>query len=260
MRIRLQVIIARAGITSRRKAEELIRNGKVTVNGKVVRELGSKADPDKDHVKVRNRLIPTHKPHVYLLFHKPRGVVTTLNDPQGRPTIKDFLKGIKTRVYPAGRLDYDSEGLLFLTNDGQMAHDLMHPSLETPRTYHVKVAGALSDAELIRLRKGVPLSNGKTASCRVEKRRRTASNSWLEITLYEGQKRQIRRMMDKLGHSVLKLKRVRLATLEITGIEAGRYRYLYPEELRALKAYLTRRRSALSRKTVGPLIPAVRHG
>ena len=168
-----------------------------------------------------------------------------MSDPEGRPTVIDFLKGVKSRVYPVGRLDYDSEGLLMMTNDGDLAHLLIHPRQAIPRTYHVKIKGILTDQDLSHLRKGVLLPGGRTASCRVEKRRKTASNSWLEVVLYEGQKRQIRRMMEKLGHSVLKLKRVRLATLELGDLPPGKYRTLSSAEIRSLRSFIAKRQSVM---------------
>jgi 23S rRNA pseudouridine2605 synthase len=248
MLIRLQKIIAQAGVTSRRKAEELILSGSVTVNGRIIRKLGSKADPKKDHIKVKGHLIRTQQPLTYLIFNKPKGVVTTLIDPQGRPTVMDFIDGIKTRVYPVGRLDYDSEGLLFLTNDGQLAQELIHPRYEIPRTYLVKVKGVVSEQNLKKLREGMSFTATRYAPCRVEKIRKTPNHSWLEMTLYEGQKREIRRMMDKINHPVLKLKRTRLATLKLGDLSPGRYRRLTSEEIRSLRVFTLGRRSIPRKK------------
>ncbi|HEY4485127.1 MAG TPA: pseudouridine synthase, partial [Nitrospiria bacterium] len=208
---RLQKIISRAGITSRRKAEELMLSGAVTVNGKVARELGQKADAEKDHIKVNGKLINPRQPKVYLMLNKPRGVVTTLSDPQGRTTVLDFLGGVRARVFPVGRLDYDSEGLLILTNDGDLAQRLIHPRFELPKTYEVKVKGALEDEELRRLAQGVSLPDGRTMPCRVRKLTKTDMNSWIEMTIREGRNRQVRRMLEKLDRFVLKLKRTRMA-------------------------------------------------
>ena len=239
MQERIQKIIARAGVTSRRKAEELILQGRVTVNGQVVNELGSKADAVRDHIKVDGKLIRPKQPQVYLMLNKPRGYVTTLSDPEGRPMVLNLLKGVKHRVFPVGRLDYDTEGLLLLTNDGDLAHALMHPSYEVPKTYLAKVKGVLTDEEIKKLEKGVPLPDGKTAPCRIKKIRKTHENSWLEVTLHEGKKRQVRRMLESAGHSVLKLKRIRYAFLELAGLLPGQYRYLIPPEVKRLKS-LTR--------------------
>jgi pseudouridine synthase len=236
MEERLQKIIARAGITSRRKAEEFILEGRVKVNGRVVTELGSKADPERDHVKVDGKLIHFKQPRAYLILNKPKGYVTTLSDPEGRPTVLDLLKGVRQRVFPVGRLDYDTEGLLLLTNDGDLAHALMHPSYEVPKTYLAKVKGVLTDDKIKKLEKGVPLPDGKTAPCSIKKVRKTQENSWLEVTLHEGKKRQVRRMLERVGHPVLKLKRIRYAFLELAGLLPGQYRHLSPQEVKRLKA------------------------
>jgi pseudouridine synthase len=236
MEERLQKIIARAGITSRRKAEELILQGRVKVNGQVVMELGSKADPEKDHVKVDGKLIHFKQPQAYLMLNKPRGYVTTLSDPEGRPTVLDLLKGVRQRVFPVGRLDYDTEGLLLLTNDGDLAHALMHPSYEVSKTYLAKVKGVLPDDKIKKLERGVPLRDGKTSPCTIKKVRKTQENSWLEVTLHEGKKRQVRRMLERVGHPVLKLKRIRYAFLGLAGLLPGQYRHLSPQEVKRLKS------------------------
>ncbi len=237
MQERLQKIIARAGITSRRKAEELILQGRVKVNGQVVTELGSKADSERDHVKVDGKLIHFKQPQAYLMLNKPRGYVTTLWDPEGRPMVLDLLKGVRQRVFPIGRLDYDTEGLLLLTNDGDLAHALMHPSYEVPKTYLAKVKGVLTDDKIKKLEKGVPLPDGKTAPCIIKKVRKTQENSWLEVTLHEGKKRQVRRMLERVGHPVLKLKRIRYAFLDLAGLLPGQYRHLSPQEVKRLKSH-----------------------
>ncbi|MCI0528805.1 MAG: rRNA pseudouridine synthase [Nitrospira sp.] len=236
MEERLQKIIARAGITSRRKAEELILEGRVKVNGRVVTELGSKADAEQDHIKVDGKLIHLKQPQTYLMLNKPRGYVTTLSDPEGRLTVMDLLKGVRQRVFPVGRLDYDTEGLLLLTNDGNLAHGLMHPSYEVPKTYLAKVKGVLKDEEIKKLEKGVPLLDGKTAPCTIKKIRKTQENSWLEVTLHEGKKRQVRRMLEKINHPVLKLKRIRYAFLGLAGLLPGQYRHLSSQEVKRLKS------------------------
>ena len=232
---RLQKIIARAGITSRRKAEELILQGRVTVNGRVVKELGSKADAERDHLKVDGKLIHPKQPQAYLMLNKPRGFVTTLSDPERRPTVLDLLKGVKHRVFPVGRLDYETEGLLLLTNDGDLAHALMHPSYEVSKTYLAKVKGVLTDEQIKKLERGVPVADRKTAPCTIRKIQKTQENSWVEVTLHEGKKRQVRRMLESTGHPVLKLKRIRYAFLELAGLLPGQYRYLTPQEVKRLK-------------------------
>lgn len=232
---RLQKIISQAGVTSRRKAEELILQGRVEVNGRVVRTLGAKADPKKDHVKVDGRLLQSGQPKLYLMLNKPRGYVTTLKDPEGRPTVMELLKGVRQRVYPIGRLDYDAEGLLLFTNDGEIAEHLMHPRYEIPRTYLVKVKGVLGDPEIRQLEAGVLLADGMTAPCRINKVRKTKENSWIELTMREGRNRQIKRMMEHTGHLVLKLKRILYAGLELAGLETGEFRYLTEREIQRIK-------------------------
>jgi 23S rRNA pseudouridine2605 synthase len=237
MEERLQKILSGMGVASRRRAEELILEGKVTVNGKVA-TLGMKADPLKDYVKVDGKLIAGPKKEiqkVYLIFNKPRGVVTTLHDPEGRPTVKDFLKGVKYRVFPVGRLDYDSEGLLLLTNDGDFAHAVLHPSKKIPKTYLVKVKGILEEGEIDKLRKGVKLDDGITSPAKVRKIRKTENNSWLEITIHEGRKRQIRRMLERIGHPVLKLTRIRINGLTLGDLKPGEFRPLTDVELQFIK-------------------------
>lgn len=237
MEQRLQKILAQMGIASRRKAEELILEGRVTVNGKVA-TLGMKADPSKDHIKVDGKLLTKPETKIYLLFNKPRGVVTSLSDPEGRPTIKDFLKGIRLKVFPVGRLDYDSEGMLLVTNDGDFAHAVLHPSRKIPKAYLVKVKGILEDEEIEKLRTGIKLEDGMTAPAKVRKIRKGENNSWIEMTIYEGRKRQIRRMLDKVRHPVLKLKRIRIDGLKLGNLEPGRFRYLTSDEIKRLEQEL----------------------
>jgi len=169
------------------------------------------------------------------MFNKPKNVVISLHDPEGRPTVKDFLKGVKYRVFPVGRLDYDSEGLLLLTNDGDFAHAVLHPSKKISKTYLVKVKGILDEEEIEKLKSGVRLRDGMTLPAKVKKIKRTENNSWLEMTIYEGKKRQIRRMLEKTGHDVLKLKRIRVDGLELGKLEPGTFRYLTPEERDKIK-------------------------
>jgi 23S rRNA pseudouridine2605 synthase len=233
---RLQKLISQAGVASRRRAEEMILSGRVTVNGKVVRTLGSKADPNKDHIKVDGKLLLFHKPLQYILMNKPRGVITSLHDPQGRPTVRDLLRGVKIRVYPVGRLDYDTEGLLLLTNDGELAEYLMHPRSEVPKSYLAKIRGELSESEILKLsRGGMSLLEGKTAPCQVKIVRRSGENSWIEMTLHEGKRRQVREMLIRIGHPVSKLKRVRYAFLTLNDLPAGGWRHLTQKEVAKLK-------------------------
>jgi 23S rRNA pseudouridine2605 synthase len=253
---RLQKIIAAAGIASRRKAEELITGGQVSVNGQIVTELGTKADLEHDHIKVGGKLLGSPERHVYVLLHKPKGYVTTVTDPEGRSTVLDLVRGIGARVYPVGRLDYLSEGLLLLTNDGELAQKLTHASSHLPKTYLVKVSGKPSDAAIERLRGGVMLSamrsplktptdrpakpgarrhaaKVRTAPARI-KLVRDAANPWYEVTLYEGRNRQIRRMFEEIEHHVEKIKRVRYGPLELD-VEPGKFRHLTAKEVTQLK-------------------------
>ncbi len=236
---RLQKIIAAAGVTSRRKAEQLISSGQVSVNGQLVTELGTKADPEHDHIRVAGKLLRGPERHVYLLLNKPKGFVTTAADPEGRPTIMDLLQGLKTRVYPVGRLDYASEGLLLLTNDGELANSLTRAASHVPKTYLVKVSGRPSDEALAKLRSGVVLREPgkppvKTAPAKI-RLSSDAPNPWYEVTLIEGRNRQIRRMFEEIGHPVEKIKRVRYGPLELD-VAPGQYRRLEPEEVRQLQA------------------------
>ncbi len=232
---RIQKIISAAGITSRRAAERLILDGRVRVNGQVVTELGTKADASKDHIKVDGKLINPKQPLVYVMLNKPAGYVTTMADPEGRPTVLNLLKGLKARVYPVGRLDYNTEGLLLLTNDGDFAHLITHPKHEFPKTYRAKVKGVLEDHQIEQLENGIYLDDGKTAPARLKKVSKEETNSWLEITIHEGRKRQVRRMFDRVGHSVIKLKRIKTGNLILGDLPDGAFRYLTPEEVKALK-------------------------
>jgi 23S rRNA pseudouridine2605 synthase len=231
---RLQKIIAAAGIASRRKAEELITGGLVSVNGQTVTELGSKADRERDHIRVNGKLLHGPERHVYLLMNKPKGYVTTLHDPERRPTVMDLLHGVGARVYPVGRLDYASEGLLLLTNDGEFANRLMKAASHVPKTYMVKVAGNPSGEGLARLREGISIPSDrlkrvKTLPAKIRVIRESA-NPWYEITLIEGKNRQIRRMFEEIGHHVEKIKRVRYGPLELD-VHPGKFRKLTSEEV-----------------------------
>jgi 23S rRNA pseudouridine2605 synthase len=234
MEKRLQKILSEMGIASRRKVEDLIFEQRVTVNGRIA-TIGMKADPDRDHIKLDGKLLTKQERRVYLMFNKPRQVVTSLDDPQGRPTVKDFLKGIKYRVFPVGRLDFDSEGMLLMTNDGDFTHAVLHPSKKVSKTYLVKVKGFLTDEEIAKLQKGIRLTERLTAPAMVKRTRKTEQNSWLEITIYEGRKRQIRRMLESIGHPVLKLKRIRINGIALGGLETGTFRYLTSEEVDMIK-------------------------
>ena len=236
---RLQKIMAAAGIASRRRSEELITGGLVSVNGKTVTELGSKADPETDHIRVNGKLLQGAERHVYILMNKPKGYVTTLRDPEGRPTVMDLLHGVKARVYPVGRLDYASEGLLLLTNDGAFANHLMKAASHVPKTYMVKVSGVPAADGLSRLREGIYMASDrerrvKTAPAKINIIRESA-NPWYEVTLVEGKNRQIRRMFEAIGHHVEKIKRVRYGPLELD-VHPGKFRKLAPQEVTKLKS------------------------
>jgi 23S rRNA pseudouridine2605 synthase len=234
MQERLQKIIATAGITSRRKAEELIVQGRVSVNGQVVRELGSKADPDRDKIRVDGKPLPKSHGHLVILLNKPTGFVSTVRDPQGRPTVVTLLKGVKQRVYPVGRLDYNSSGLMLLTNDGELTNFLTSRASKIPRTYHVKLEGQPSPKDLARLGHGIVLDGRPTEPCKI----RVVSERekpWYEITLTEGRYHQVRRMFERAGQRVVKLKRVRFAFLTDRGLAPGQFRYLTASEIERLK-------------------------
>ncbi len=235
---RLQKIIAAAGIASRRKAEEMITGGLVSLNGQIVTELGTKADADRDHIRVNGKLLHGSERHVYLLMNKPKGYVTTVRDPERRPTVMDLLRGVGARVYPVGRLDYASEGLLLLTNDGDFANYLMKAASHVPKTYMVKVAGVPDGEKLNKLREGISIASDRgrrvrTSPAKIRVIRETA-NPWYEVTLMEGRNRQIRRMFEEIGHHVEKIKRVRYGPLELD-VHPGKFRKLTPQEVEKLR-------------------------
>ncbi|HKD04710.1 MAG TPA: pseudouridine synthase [Bryobacteraceae bacterium] len=226
---RLQKILAAAGITSRRKSEQYIVDGRVTVNGAVITELGSKADPERDHIKVDGRLLRRPATHAYIALNKPDSVVTTVSDPQGRRTVIDLLHSVKTRVYPVGRLDYHSEGLILLTNDGEFANAITTKG-HVEKTYLVKIKGALTSEEEEEFRAGVPLSGVRTAPAGLRLIRQ-GDNPWYEVRLVEGRNLQIRTMFKHFGHLVEKLRRVRIGPLELGRLKPGEFRYLEAEEV-----------------------------
>lgn len=235
---RLQKFISRAGFASRRKAEELILEGRVKVNGEVIRTLGVKIDPEKDVVEVDNKIIKPEK-KLYIALYKPVGYLSSLYDPFGRRTIKDLLKGkLSSRVYPVGRLDFDSEGLLLCTNDGEIANLLIHPRYKIPKIYEVLISGIPKEEELKKLREGVILEEGKTLPAKFEivwKNSKT-KRSLLKVVLYQGWKRQIRRMLALFGYEVLKLKRVQIGEIRLGNLKPGEFRFLSDEEIKWLKS------------------------
>src|SRR5262249_37992632 len=245
---RLQKIIAAAGIASRRKAEELITSGVVSVNGKLVTELGAKADPENDDIKVRGKLLSGPERHVYLMINKPRGYMTTVSDPEGRPTVMQLVGREHARLYPVGRLDYQSEGLLLMTNDGDLAHKLMQASSHVPKTYLVKVSGEPDEASIERLRRGISISQGRAPSRRTRTTPaririiKEAANPWYEVTLTEGKNRQLRKMFEEIGHHVEKIRRVRYGSLTLD-VPPGESRRLTEPEVRQLKKSIQRQPS-----------------
>jgi 23S rRNA pseudouridine2605 synthase len=236
---RLQKIIARAGFASRREAEELIRAGKVTLNGKVVTQLGTKADAQKDHVKVDGKLITRSEPLRYIIINKPKEVMTTVSDPEGRRTVMDFIRGVKERIFPVGRLDYHSEGLILLTNDGELAHKVSHPSTGSVKTYHVKVRGVPEQRLIDKLERGITIEGRRTLPCEMERLRTTgrtdeAGNSWFAVKLREGRTQQIRKMFKAVGHPVAKLRRVSIGPISDEKLTSGHWRELTKQEVRLL--------------------------
>jgi 23S rRNA pseudouridine2605 synthase len=234
---RLQKIIARAGIASRRKAEELIVGGRVSVNGHTVTELGSKADVSVDRVKVDGQVLSEPKHHLYFAFNKPKNVVTTLRDPEGRETVMSYFKGLRERIYPVGRLDYASEGLLLLTNDGDVANALTTPASHVSKTYLVKSNGALTPEQEQEFRNGIPMHGRRTAPAGL-KLIRKSENPWYEVRLVEGRQNQIRIMFKHFGLLVEKLKRVKIGFLELGNLKPGSYRTLTNAEVARFRKLL----------------------
>lgn len=229
--IRLNKLLSERGIASRRTADQWISQGRIQINGKKVYELGVQVDPVKDQIVVDGRPIKPPDEKLYLILHKPRGVVTTLSDPEGRPTIRDLIPKLKTRVYPVGRLDWDTEGLLLLTNDGEYANKIMNPKFGVTKTYYVKIQGDLTATEKMKLLRGVSIIGGKVkalqlAKVKVEGAKTSKTNSWWKIIIAEGKNRQIRLMFSKLGHDVLKLRRVSIGGLRLGKLPRGEFRFL----------------------------------
>jgi 23S rRNA pseudouridine2605 synthase len=231
---RLQKIISAAGITSRRASEALILNGQVAVNGVVITELGSKADPEKDTISVDGKPLKINAQRLYILLNKPPGYITALKDSQDRPLVTDLLKDVPERVYPVGRLDYNTEGLLLLTNDGEWANRLMHPRHEIEKEYHVRVRGKVIDQQLKRMAEGVELDDGMTAPAVVSLVKSGEQNDWISVAIHEGRNRQVRRMCEAVSLSVVRLKRIRYGALQLGTLRAGQFRCLSDAEVREL--------------------------
>ena len=234
MEQRLQKLIATAGIASRRHAEELIVAGRVTVNGEIIKELGTKADPERDHIKVNGKLInPRLAAHdkLYVLLNKPRGYLSSVSDPEGRPLVTELLPPSLGRIHPVGRLDFNTEGLLLLTNDGDFTNYVTAARNRVEKVYEVKVKGVPPDGAINRLRKGIVLEDGtRTASSQIKKTGETQTNAWYEVRLHQGRNQQVRRMFELIGHSVLKLRRVRIGFLTDENLKPGHWRFLSAAE------------------------------
>jgi len=242
MKERLQKILARAGIASRRTAEELIRQGKVTVDSVVVTEMGCRVDPALQSIAFEGRPIALAAEKIYLLLNKPKGYVTTLDDPQGRPIVTSLLQGINVRVFPVGRLDVDTEGALILTNDGDFAQSILHPSFEIERTYLALVSGRLERKDIALLERGIELEGRTTWPARLRVRGKTATGTRVEITIHEGRKRQVRKMFQAIEHRVIELKRTAYGGLQLGDLPRGEYRILTRGDLDII---FSRRKSSL---------------
>jgi pseudouridine synthase len=234
---RLQKIIARAGLASRREAERWIEEGRITVNGTVISKLGSQADPFKDSIKVDGKRVKTAAAPLYYALHKPPGVITTLNDPQNRPDLTPYLfrLGDKRRVFPVGRLDYNTTGLLLLTNDGELALRLSHPRFGVTKVYRVKLSSCPTPADFAHLREGIRLEDGMSAPARARVVEKLKTNAWVEIEVHEGRKREVRRMFEALNYFVEKLIRIRVGPVELGHLPLGELRPLTPSEVKSLQ-------------------------
>ena len=255
MEERLQKLIAAAGVASRRRAEELITAGRVTVNGEVIKELGTKADPAKDHIKVNGKLINPQlqsREKVYVLLNKPKGYLSSVSDPEDRPLVTELLPRSLGRLHPVGRLDFNTEGLLLLTNDGDFTNFITSARNRVDKVYEVKVKGVPPDGAIERLRRGVKLEDGtRTAPAKIKKLDETRTNAWYEVMLHQGRNQQVRRMFELIGHSVLKLRRVRIGPLTDDGLKPGYWRLLSPAEAaRLMRSRQSQKKSPESKKRV----------
>lgn len=236
MKMRLQKIIAQAGVASRREAERLIQEGKVTLNGNTVTKPGTLADPASDTIRVGRRLLPSRRDFVYIILNKPRGCLTAERDERGRRTVMDLVKKVRVRIFPVGRLDYNTDGLLLFTNDGALAEKLLDPKNKIPRTYLVKVRGVPQEKTLQKLRRGVRLENQPTCPVQVKIHRVTGKNCFLNLKLVEGKNRHIKNICEKVGHPVVKLHRAGFGNLNLVDLSEGEYRSLTPQEIKSLRS------------------------
>ncbi|MBR6014131.1 MAG: rRNA pseudouridine synthase [Selenomonadaceae bacterium] len=231
---RLQKILSRAGISSRRAAEKIILEGRVTVDDKIISELGAKADTEKNKICVDGKILKFDEEKIYILLNKPKNFLCTVKDDRGRKTVLDLVKNISDRIYPVGRLDFDSEGLIILTNDGELTNLLLHPKFKINKTYRAKIFGELTDEKIKKLRAGIELDDGLTAPAEVFVISREKNFSVVEITIHEGRNRQIRRMFAAVGCEVKKLIRIKFANLTLKGVESGKFRRLTEKEIKNL--------------------------
>jgi len=245
MEQRLQKLIAAAGVASRRHAEELIAAGRVTVNGEVIKELGTKADPEKDHIKVNGKLINPQlksREKVYVLLYKPKGYLSSVSDPEGRPLVTELLPPSLGKVHPVGRLDFNTEGLLLLTNDGDFTNYVTAARNRVEKVYEVKVKGVPAESGIARLRRGITLDDGtRTAPAKIKMLHETQTNAWYEVLLHQGRNQQVRRMFELIGHSVLKLRRTRIGFLIDDNLKPGHWRLLSPGEVARMMKKQNRR-------------------
>jgi pseudouridine synthase len=232
--VRLQKYLAGCGVASRRKAEELIAQGRVSVDGEIVLAMGSQIDPTRQEIRLDGKLVTAQNDLLYILLNKPQGYVTTMSDPQGRPIVTSLLKGIKARLFPVGRLDLDTEGALLLTNDGELAQKIQHPSYEVTKTYEAQILGCPSTGLLQKLEQGILLEGKKTAPARITLITRQSGTCTIRITIHEGRKRQVRKMFQAIGHPVVHLKRVAYGHLFLQGLTTGTYRVLTQEDLKKI--------------------------
>jgi len=250
MEQRLQKLIAAAGVASRRHAEELIAAGRVTVNGEVIKELGTKADPEKDHIKVNGKLINPQlksREKVYVLLYKPKGYLSSVSDPEGRPLVTELLPPALGKVHPVGRLDFNTEGLLLLTNDGDFTNYVTAARNRVEKVYEVKVKGVPAETGIARLRRGITLEDGtRTAPAKITKLHETQTNAWYEVSLHQGRNQQVRKMFELIGHSVLKLRRTRIGILRDERLKPGHWRLLSPGEV----SRIMKKQSPRSHKSV----------